>query len=153
MKFAALAFTICCLFFSACTIKSTTIAGEQSSVQGTYWMLLSLEGQDVPAANDTRMAYIRFEEEGGEVKGYTGCNNFFGKYTLQNTTLRLSDLGSTRMMCPNIEQENKLMSILRRVDSFNIAERLLTLYAGGEVVATFQAGNPDDLDDEINRQR
>ncbi|WP_242927400.1 META domain-containing protein [Pontibacter vulgaris] len=151
MKYTALAFTILCLFFSACTIKTTTVAGEQSSIGGSYWVLLSLEGQDVQTAKDTRMAYIRFEEGKGEVKGYTGCNNFFGKYTVQGTTLRLSGIGSTRMMCPNIEQENKMLGLLQRIDSYKIADKLLTLYADGQAVATFQSGNPDDVSIETNR--
>jgi heat shock protein HslJ len=119
---------------------------ETDTVLDAYWMLLSLEGQSPQAPNNTQTAYIRLQEKENDVKGFAGCNHFFGKYALNGSALRFSDLGSTRMMCPNMDQETKLMQVLGRVSSYGIAGRILTLYEGKEAIATFRAGNPEELE-------
>lgn len=129
----------------ACTAKNMTLATDDDVLVETYWMLISLEGEDLQGPIDTKTAYIRFREDGNEVNGFTGCNKFFGKYEMNGDSIRLSDLGSTKMACPAMEQENKLMGILARVDSYSISDYLLTLYGGGKAIATFRAGNEMDL--------
>ncbi|WP_018479023.1 META domain-containing protein [Pontibacter roseus] len=133
----------------SCTVteKNRQFSEGVSGIQGSYWMLVSLKGQDVPDVPSTSTAYIRFEEASDEVKGYGGCNRLTGRYELNNSSLRLTNLATTRMMCPDIEQENFLIAILEHVDSFRIAGDVLTLFNNKEAVATFQAGNdPDRLD-------
>lgn len=129
----------------ACTTQKKAMTTEKDIIQDTYWMLVSLEGEELQGPTDTRTAYIRFEEGKPDVKGFTGCNNFFGKYELNGDSVRLSKLGSTRMMCPVIEQENKFLSVMERVDAYKIADYLLTLYANGKAIATFRAGNDQDM--------
>ncbi|NDK55253.1 META domain-containing protein [Pontibacter fetidus] len=121
---------------------------ETDTILDAYWMLLSLEGQSPQAPNNTRTAYLRLEEKENDVKGFSGCNHFFGKYTLSGSSLRFSDLGSTRMMCPNMDQETKFMEVLGRVESYSIAGSILTFYQGQEAIATFKTGNPEDLQQE-----
>lgn len=128
------------------TANPTEPEAEADTVIDAYWMLLSLEGQSPQAPKNTRTAYIRLEEKKNKVKGFSGCNHFFGKYELNGDSLRFSDLGATRMMCPNIEQETKLMKVLGRVESYAIAGRILTFYQGKQAIATFKTGNPDELE-------
>lgn len=130
------------LVLEACTAQNKTMTTETDIIQDTYWMLISLEGEDVQFPNDTRTAYIRFEEGEDEVKGFTGCNDFFGKYQLNGENLQISELESTRVMCPIIEQERKFKAILERAKSYSISDYLLTFYDnGGTAIATFRAGN------------
>lgn len=140
-RFLRLSFLLSLLALGACTAQNKTMTTEADVIQDTYWMLISLEGEDVQAPIDTRTAYIRFEEGKDDVKGYTGCNDFFGKYELDGENLQISDLESSKMMCPAIEQENKLLAILARADSYSISDYLLTLYNNGSAIATFRAGN------------
>lgn len=130
------------------TASPTQPEAEADTIIDAYWMLLSLEGQSPQAPNNTRTAYIRLEEKENDLKGFSGCNHFFGKYALNGSSLRFSDLGATRMMCPNMEQETKLMQVLGRVESYAIAGRILTFYQGSEAIATFKTGNPEDLERE-----
>lgn len=132
---------------AACSAKKNAISTDKEVIQETYWMLVSMEGVELQGPTDTRTAYIRFKEGKNEVNGFTGCNNFFGKYELNGDTVRLSDLGSTKMMCPAIEQENRFLAVLERVDAYSIADYLLTLYDGGTAVATFKAGNDQEIMD------
>ena len=142
--------SILCLTTS-CTLKTSDIITQDNTVLDAYWMLVSLEGEDVPKAQDNRMAYIRFEEKENDVFGFTGCNKFSGKYTLGDETLGMSELRSTRMACASMETENKLMDVLSRVDSYRISKNVLTLYDGDKAVATFMTGNPDTLDNDPTR--
>ncbi|HEY4652268.1 MAG TPA: META domain-containing protein [Pontibacter sp.] len=125
---------------------------EEDTILDAYWMLLSLEGQSPQAPNNTRTAFIRLQEGKNDLKGFTGCNALFGKYELNGSTVRFSALGSTRMMCPIMEQETRFLRVLERVDSYSIADRILTLYAGGEAVATFRTGNREDLEREATNE-
>lgn len=134
----------------ACSTASPKqLAPEVYTILDAYWMLLSLEGQSPQAPNNTRTAYIRLQEGENDLKGFTGCNNLFGKYELNGNSLKFKDLATTRMMCPSIEQENKLLRVLERVDSFRISDKILTLYQGDEAIATFRTGNRESVDNEV----
>ena len=150
-KFILAAGLLLTLLVSACTIKPKNKASEVYTFKDAYWMLMSVEGQSPQAPNDTHTAYIRFEENENDVHGFTGCNKFFGKYegNEEQQTLKLSQLGSTKMMCPNIELENKFMRILESVDSYRISDNVLTLYTNGQAVATFMAGTERSIDNEV----
>jgi len=125
-------------------------AAESDSILGAYWVLYSLEGQDVQRPQNTQTAYVRFEEGKTRVIGFTGCNRFSGKYKLSGQKLTMSNLSSSRMACPEIDQENKMLDLLGQVDSYRVAGDLLTLYAGETAVATFRAGNEQE---ELNLRR
>lgn len=132
--------------YSCTTANPKQPEEETESILDAYWMLLSLEGQSPQGKNSTRTAYIRFQERENDVKGFGGCNNFFGKYELNGNSLKLSKIGSTRMACPDMAEETKFMQVLERVDSYRITDRILTLYQGKEAIATFRSGNPDELE-------
>ncbi|WP_299757917.1 META domain-containing protein [uncultured Pontibacter sp.] len=134
---------------SACTVQNKNQAAENDSILDAYWTLLSLEGQDVQRPQNTQTAFIRFEEGKTRVHGFTGCNRFFGRYEAGEQSLKLSSLGSTRMACPSMDQENKLMDVLSRVDSYRIAGDVLTLYTGDTAVATFMSGTKESIDNEV----
>ncbi|MBB6612434.1 META domain-containing protein [Pontibacter sp. Tf4] len=128
------------------TIRPAEPAAGDETIVDAYWMLLSLEGQSPQAPNNTREAYIRLQETENDLKGNTGCNTIFGKYELSGKSVRFRNIGATRMMCPDMEQETKFLQMLERVDSFEVAGEILTLFAGSEAVATFRSGNPENLE-------
>ena len=134
------------VLYSCKTASPVHTETETDTILDAYWMLLSLEGQSPQEPNNTRAAYLRLQESENDVKGFSGCNNFFGKYELNGNTVKFSKLGATRMMCPIMEQETKFMQMLERVDSYSISGRNLTLYEGSEAIATFRAGNPDEVE-------
>ncbi|MFD2514959.1 META domain-containing protein [Pontibacter locisalis] len=136
---------------NSCTLKTSDIVTQDNTILDAYWMLVSLEGQDVPMPSDSRTAFIRFQEKENDVHGFTGCNKFFGKYTLGEESLALSELRATRMACAGMENENKFLDVLSRVDSYRISKNVLTLYDDDKAVATFMTGNPDTLDNDPGR--
>lgn len=66
---------------------------------GTYWKLMTLDGQPVAVADNQREAHLVLGED-GRVSGSTGCNRLMGSYRLEGDTLTFSRLASTRMACP-----------------------------------------------------
>ena len=139
------------LLLGSCTVKPKNLASEVNTFKDAYWMLLSKEGQSPQAPNDTRTAYIRFEENDNDVHGFTGCNKFSGKYESDDEqSLKLSGLSSTKMMCSDIDLENRLMRLLQNVDSYRISDNVLTLYTGGKAVATFMTGTQRSIDNEVH---
>lgn len=134
---------------TACTMQPRRGDTAGDTIQDAYWVLLSLEGEEVEMQNDTKTAYMRLQENENDVSGFTGCNRLSGNYTLSGTQLRFSKLRSTRMACPDMATENKLLEVLGQVTSYNITGDLLTLYGGQKVVATFKTGNPELMQQEI----
>ncbi|RIJ34080.1 META domain-containing protein [Pontibacter oryzae] len=134
---------------SGCTVQNKDLAGEVESIKDAYWSLVSLEGQDMQQPQNTKTAFIRFQERDDDVHGFTGCNKFFGKYEANEKNLVLSELGTTRMACPDMEQENKFLEVLGRVDSYRLSDNILTLYARGKAVATFMTGTEQSIDNTV----
>lgn len=65
------------------------------------------------------------------IKGSTGCNSFFGSYTLDLYAISFSDIGSTERACeqPIMDVENAFMNGLRNAGSYDIENSVLTIYS------------------------
>ena len=65
------------------------------------------------------------------IKGNTGCNSFFGSYTLDLYAISFSDIGSTEMACdqPIMDVENSFLNALRNAGSYDIENSVLTVYS------------------------
>ncbi len=74
-------------------------------LDGTY-RINTLNGEDV----SSNKLYITFNDNTKQVSGFSGCNWFFGSYTLNNLSLKFGELGTTKMLCN--EDANKLEIIL-----------------------------------------
>lgn len=54
---------------------------------------------------------LSFEE--GNINGTTGCNGYFGSYTLDGTNLTIGQVGQTEMYCDGrMEQEQAYLQML-----------------------------------------
>jgi heat shock protein HslJ len=94
--------------------------------------------------SDTRRSeiYIHLTAEGGTVQGFAGCNRLRGRYELDETTLRLSNLPLTRKACIEgiMERERELLNALENSEMWNIqGNQLELLNRNEEVLARFQA--------------
>lgn len=108
-----------------------------TSLQGTKWMLVELNGRS--SLGDT--AFIRFDGRMRSAGGNTGVNVFGGDYTLNGTDLIITP-GPQTMMAGSpemMEQERAFLSALRRVATFRIRGSMLELIADGIVLARFRA--------------
>ncbi len=98
------------------------------------WVLVSYgpaENQLLPVAEAT----AEFDN-GNELHGTTGCNNYFTRYTLSAETLALEAVQMTRMACSATvqPQETAFVEALNQVKSIYMAgDNLVIVYAGGEL--------------------
>ncbi|MGJ8591620.1 MAG: DUF4377 domain-containing protein [Aquaticitalea sp.] len=63
----------------------------------------------------------------GEIHGSTGCNKFFGKVVIEKSSFKVNTIGSTKMMCQNMDTEQLFLETLNEVSSYKIEKDLLKL--------------------------
>ncbi|SMO55949.1 META domain-containing protein [Solitalea koreensis] len=125
---------IFCLLFSACS----TVKGPPT-LANNHWELQDVKGVDIYLAfNIKHGIFIEFNDSTKKFNGYTGCNNFFGEYTVDGNKLHFSDMSTTRMACPQMKSENLYLQAISQVDNYRIDGKKLLLYKGEEVLATYK---------------
>lgn len=116
---------------SGCATSSNTVDDTQTANEaliGTYWKLMTLDGQPVTVADNQREAHLVLGED-GRVSGSTGCNRLMGSYRLEGDTLTFSRLASTRMACPGdmAMLEQAWLAALSETAHYSIADQSLEL--------------------------
>ncbi len=99
------------------------------SLAETHWKLVELKGRTVKSSpKGKRGPYFVLEDASGSVRGYGGCNTFFGSYTLKpGNRIRFSKLASTLMSCPAMDLERDFLNALELADSYAIEGNTLEL--------------------------
>jgi heat shock protein HslJ len=112
-----------------------------AQLENTYWKLVDLNGKPVAAAARRREPYLRLNPEGKTLQGSGGCNAMRGAYQLDGSKLRLTQIATTRMACPDpyMNQESAFLKALEATDSFKISGDTLELHGGGKSIARFEA--------------
>lgn len=79
---------------------------------------------------------ITFNDSTKQIAGFSGCNRFFGSYTLENNTLKIGSLASTRMLCNDEanQMETQLLQALEKVNSFSLKNNTLQLSSDNNIV-------------------
>jgi len=113
----------------------------QSSLAGTNWRFIEVAGAPVAVATQ-----IDFGND-GSVSGNSGCNSFHGRYGGDGSGLAFSNMGWTKMLCPDAPKmsvETAIQSALAGTRAFTIVERTLHLLgADGAFLARLQAAAPN----------
>lgn len=106
---------------------------------GSTWTLISFATDTgvIPAVKvvPATLTFSAAGEQAGRLSGSSGYNRYFASYTLTGDRLRISQMGSTRMMCDPVrmEQEDRFfqaLSTAARCETSRQGE-LLIAYAGG----------------------
>lgn len=105
-------------------------------LQGATWRVTHINDAPVSATSSAEITFL----PNNQLAGNSGCNRFFGSYTLTGESLTVKGLGSTRMACaPNdMALEDRLLQNLSQLEGFTLDEPdVLTLRtAGGAIRAT-----------------
>lgn len=132
------------LLIALSAIVLIACSGEKkSSLIGTSWMLVELNGQPVDRSEltDAEAYTLNFEQDstGVRVFGMGDCNRFFGMPTIdeKNESILFGDMGVTRMMCPNQQREDEYIKALSDAKSYKIKEGSLVLMNGSDVLVKF----------------
>jgi heat shock protein HslJ len=98
--------------------------------------LAQIEGRDVtPEDNYT----IIFAAD-NTLSGIAECNRLTARYSATiEGDMKISDMGTTRMLCPNEDQERRFIEILSSTTNYKMDGPMLMLISNGELRAIFQA--------------
>ncbi|MDQ2718554.1 MAG: META domain-containing protein [Bacteroidota bacterium] len=101
-------------------------------LQDTYWKLTELMGQPIKSSgNETRQAFLKFDNVQKRISGNSGCNSFGGSYHLQDTAyISFGPLLSTKMYCNDVPYESLFFDVLSKCDNYNITSNTLVLRNG-----------------------
>ena len=103
---------------------------------GTQWQLAQIEGRDVTPEDNYTIVFAA----DNTLSGIAECNRLTARYTVDvEGDMMISDIGTTRMLCPNDEQERRFLDILASVTDFKMDGPMLMLISDGEMRAVFQA--------------
>jgi heat shock protein HslJ len=92
------------------------------------WKLKEIKGKPVAETEGTKPAHLTFNSKDTRVFGNSGCNSFSGTYRLKWVNrLLFSEMVFTRMMCTDMDVENKLSEVFRTVESYTINRDTLIL--------------------------
>jgi heat shock protein HslJ len=112
-----------------------SIAGDAASLQGTDWRLETINNH--PIANGQPRLELGAD---GSVGGSTGCNVIKSTYALDDGSLSLGAIGTTRKFCRAVwETERAFLQMLDNVRGYAVDGNVLTLTGlNGETLATFR---------------
>jgi heat shock protein HslJ len=118
-----------------------------SPLEGPTWRLAQISGAG-PAglASLTRPVTVQFE--GGQARGFSGCNNFSGGYQRKGDRLQLGQLASTMMACPEpaMAVENAFQAAFAGTLQYTVDGDRLTLSAASGGSLSFTREAPPQLD-------
>ena len=110
------------------------------SIEGPIWRLTELRGLD-PAALQSAKRPVTAGFSAGRLSGFSGCNQFFGPYTVERDRVVIGPLAGSLMGCEQPAQtiEQAVHSALTGTFRYALAQDKLTLLSGDDPVLTFQA--------------
>lgn len=143
---------IACLLLSACgnsksaakdTAQHLTLAPEK----GQVWQLVAMRGKAVSRTDN--IITLTFNPEAGTISGKATCNSYYGNYSLKldsktpegdNYTLKLSDVGSTKVFCneTDMNAESRYISLLPKADALRIDAYTLSFYQKGKEILRYE---------------
>jgi len=111
---------------------------DKSSVEtpltNTYWKLVEIDGTPVETHEQQREVHMVLETDENKVRGFAGCNQFFGGYETSGNALSFGELASTRTACPYLDEETAFFKALGEVRTFEIFGESMLLTGGGAPV-------------------
>ncbi len=109
-----------------------------ANLKNTFWSLRELNGKSVEKYKSEKTIHLLLRND-NTIKGFSGCNNFFGQFALSSDSLQFSQVGSTMMMCENIELETEYFQTLEKTNRYKIYGEYLFLYNESKVLAKFES--------------
>lgn len=105
----------------ACT--STKSAPATISDLTGEWNIIQVDGNNVVIPQDQEAPYIAFDTQNGQVSGSASCNRIMGVFDPKAASgvIDLSNMASTRMMCPDMALEDSIFGALSKVNAYRLS--------------------------------
>ena len=94
------------------SLSSVSLDGE--------WNIIEVDGTALNAA-ESALPTIGFDGANHRIYGNSGCNRMMGTYETHSSkpgSLHFGPLGSTRMACPDMTVENRILGALKKVAAY-----------------------------------
>lgn len=103
---------------------------DKVTITETHWILETLDGQKIDAPQGREEIGFSLNSSENSVSGYTGCNGFFGSYSIDaGNRIKFSAMGATKMACPDSAfNESDFLEIFSLADNYSIIGDKLELY-------------------------
>lgn len=122
---------------SVATALMSCATGEQGaslSALNGEWDIVKVNGKGVVVAEGETAPFIGFNSGDKLVYGSTGCNRITGRLNAdpQKREIDFGALGSTRMMCRDMQTEQMVLDALKDIKTFKIKKKNSVLVLGNE---------------------
>lgn len=108
-----------------------------ASLFETKWQLLKFELQPIHNSGITlKLINNKIEHR---IQGYSGCNQYFGKFERDADLLKLEPLGATKRACRDMVAERYYNQMLLTTNRYEINGSQLRLYHHKTLLMTFVA--------------
>ena len=109
---------------------------------GTQWLLFKIDGAELPPVARGGHAALRLDPATSEVEGMAVCNQFKGRFDLDEAGLRFGPIATTRKACRGeaMALETKILKALQDTSRWSMdGDRLVLSDAGGRPLLEFLA--------------
>ena len=120
------------LGFSGCKSNS----GDKAQLTANEWQLKEMTTTNGKTTLPQRVPTLMLTDT-NTMYGFSGCNRFFGRYTIEGNTIKLEPGGSTMMACPDMEIEDAILKAMGNVKGVKAGQsenEMLLVDADGNVL-------------------
>jgi heat shock protein HslJ len=121
-----------------------TAFAQANTMENTKWLLVDLRAGTVVTDSAHFVAAFKLTPAGHVVTGNGGCNVLSGGYTLSGTNgVKIDAFTGTQNACPQpfVDEEKAFLDALKKTTRYQISGIVLTLYAGDNPIAKFEAAH------------
>ena len=113
--------TLILLLLAGCSPNGAIVSQDGLTLVDTTWIIESINEEPLNV-----QVFIKLDED-NRLSGFAGCNRFFSDFTSGENQLKFGLVGSTKMMCPDMETEKLVFSVIDRTRTYKIKEDTLQL--------------------------
>lgn len=95
------------------------------------WNIVEIDGTPLTTKAGGRQAFIGFDTNSGKIYGNSGCNSMTSSLDLASAPGKIDfgKMASTMMACPDMENEQKVLGALAKVDQYRKdGDNMIVLY-------------------------
>ena len=132
---------------------STSKPVDLSALSGK-WNIVDVNGEAIKVASAEDAPYVGFDVVNGSISGFAGCNRIMATFNtnIPEGELELSHVASTRMACPDMSTEQRVIDALNSVKGYKQGKegRIELISSNGKNLITLKKADNDisvaDLD-------
>jgi putative lipoprotein len=112
-----------------------------ASLTNTYWRPVEFTGTLLTVAADQREPHLMLVPAEHTLRGFAGCNQFLGRYAVEENSVRFTGVATTRKYCEGaMDQEQEFLHALEATSIYMIVGEGLDLYdVNGKLLARFES--------------